>query len=126
MNMHLRYARHTNELAPLIDFYCGLLDLEILGEFHDHDGYDGIFIGPRGASWHLEFTASGHAPEHRSDEDDLLVLYAGSDAELDHLKAQLDAAGVSKCTARNSYWNQNAALYLDPDGFRVALTKHIP
>lgn len=48
--MHLRYARHTNQLAPLIDFYCGLLDLN-LGEFHDHDGYDGVFIRhvvPRG------------------------------------------------------------------------------
>ena len=41
--MKFRYARHTNNLDTLIDFYQNVIGLEKLGGFKDHNGYDGVF-----------------------------------------------------------------------------------
>ena len=56
--MQFRYARHTNNLGPLIKFYTEIIGLEKLGEFKDHDNYDGVFLGHKNSDWHLEFTVS--------------------------------------------------------------------
>lgn len=121
--MKLRTARHTADLQPIIDFYCGVLDLEILGEFHNHDGYDGVFIGNRGSDWHLEFTVSSERPNHRPDEDDLLVFYTESDAEFEHLTQQFRINNIPEIQAKNPYWNTNGKTYTDPDGFRIVISK---
>lgn len=121
--MKLRCARHTNDLQPLIDFYCGLLDLEILGEFQDHDGYDGVFIGNRGSDWHIEFTISEEKPDHRPDADDLLVFYADSTAEYEHLVQQFINNHIPEVTAKNPYWAANGKTFTDPDGFRIVISK---
>lgn len=121
--MKLRTARHTAHLQPIIDFYCGVLDLEILGKFHDHDGYDGVFIGNRGADWHLEFTVSQEKPQHQPDQDDLLVFYAESDAEFEHLTEKFRISNIQEIKAKNPYWNNNGKTYTDPDGFRIVISK---
>ena len=121
--MKLRAARHTTDLQPLIDFYCGILDLEILGEFHNHDGYDGVFIGNRGSDWHIEFTVSAEKPNHEPDEDDLLVFYAESDAEYEHLIEQFNINAIAEVAAKNPYWTANGKTYTDPDGFRIVISK---
>lgn len=121
--MKFRAARHTNDLQPLIDFYCGILDLEILGEFHDHDGYDGVFIGNRGSDWHIEFTVSADAARHQPDEDDLLVFYAESAAEYEHLVEQFNINSIAEVAAKNPYWAANGKTYTDPDGFRIVISK---
>lgn len=121
--MKLRNARHTANLQPIIDFYCGVLDLEILGEFHNHDGYDGVFIGNRGSDWHLEFTVSSEKPQHEPDDDDLLVFYAESDAEFEHLVGQFSSNNIEPVAAKNPYWNANGKTYTDPDGFRIVISK---
>ena len=121
--MKFRAARHTTNLQPLIDFYCGILDMEILGEFHAHDGYDGVFIGNRGSDWHLEFTVSDEKPRHNPDEDDLFVFYAESDAEYDHLIEQFTINNIPEVTAKNPYWSANGKTYTDPDGFRIVISK---
>lgn len=121
--MKLRTARHTANLQPIIDFYCGVLDLEILGEFHNHDGYDGVFIGNRGSDWHLEFTVSSEKPQHEPDDDDLLVFYAESDAEFEHLVGQFSSNNIEPVAAKNPYWNANGKTYTDPDGFRIVISK---
>ncbi|SCY11203.1 VOC family protein [Flavobacterium caeni] len=121
--MKLRVARHTAHIQPLIDFYCGLLDLEILGEFHDHDGYDGVFIGNRGQDWHLEFTVSDEAPVHQPDHDDLLVFYAESEAEFHHLTEQFHNRNIPEVEANNPYWREKGKTYTDPDGFRIVISK---
>ena len=36
--MKFRYARHTNNLGTLIDFYQNIIGLEKLGGFKDHNG----------------------------------------------------------------------------------------
>ncbi|WP_413771709.1 hypothetical protein [Psychrobacter piscatorii] len=42
--MKFRYARHTNNLGTLIDFYQNIVGLEKLGGFKDHNSYDGVFF----------------------------------------------------------------------------------
>lgn len=121
--MKLRTARHTENLQPIIDFYCGVLDLEILGEFHNHEGYDGVFIGNRGSDWHLEFTVSSEKPHHEPDADDLLVFYAESDAEFEHLVGQFETNNIEPIAAKNPYWNANGKTYTDPDDFRIVISK---
>ncbi|HMI08077.1 MAG TPA: VOC family protein [Flavobacterium sp.] len=120
--MKFRYARHTTDLQPIIRFYCSILDLEILGEFHDHDGYDGVFIGNRDSDWHLEFTTSGEKPVHQPDADDLLVFYTESGAEFEHITEKFRLNGVEEAKAKNPYWAIHGKTYADPDGFRIVIS----
>ncbi|RXK82919.1 VOC family protein [Filimonas effusa] len=120
--MILRVARHTMSLQPIITFYTNLLGLEIIGDFKNHQNYDGVFLGLKDAGWHLEFTVSNEPPVHTVDEDDLLVFYADNyEAYLDLLKraAELQIPGVKP---KNPYWLANGTTLLDPDGYRIVIT----
>src|SRR5262245_60103169 len=58
---HLRVARPTDDLAALVPFYRDGLGFEVLFSFTDHDGFDGVMLGRKGAAYHLEFTRkAGH------------------------------------------------------------------
>jgi hypothetical protein len=70
--MVFRYARHTQNLEKLIGFYTKVLDFKVLGDFKDHNGYDGVFLGKHNENWHLEFTQDNNIPESQFDEDDIL------------------------------------------------------
>ncbi|WP_394338496.1 hypothetical protein [Epilithonimonas hispanica] len=47
----------------------------MLGEFKEHNGYDGVFLVKENENWHLEFTQDNNIPESKSDNDDILVFY---------------------------------------------------
>jgi len=117
--MKIRVARHTTNLAPLIEFYTKIL-VEILGSFNDHDGYDGVFLGRQSASWHLEFTVSNGKPVHQYDEDDILVFYT---TKMDHeiILKKINEVGIKEIPSKNPYWNRNGNMFLDPDGCRVII-----
>lgn len=119
--MKLRYARHTDQLAALTHFYTELLGLSNLGGFSGHNGYDGIFLGKADLPWHLEFTSSDLAADHKPDADDVLVFYFSSKEELDQVLERLEKAGHHPVKSRNPYWNENAIEFTDPDGFGVVL-----
>jgi len=121
--MKFRTARHTDNLKKIIDFYCGILGLEVLGVFHDHDNYDGVFIGITGADWHLEFTVSDKPAQHSPDRDDLLVFYSKDEAELKRVQQRFTTAGIPELKAENPYWEANGITYEDPDGYRIVLAK---
>ena len=53
---HLRVARPTQQLREVVQFYRDGLGFEVLCEFNDHNGFDGIMLGHKGATYHLEFT----------------------------------------------------------------------
>src|ERR1051325_63894 len=73
---HLRVARPTDQLAAVVKFYRDGLGLEVLYEFQDHDGFDGVMLGHKAAGYHLEFTCKrGHAAGKAPSQDNLLVLY---------------------------------------------------
>ena len=119
--MNFRVARHTDNLEPIIKFYRGLLGLEVIGEFTNHNKYDGVFIGKEGLNWHLEFTRSEESPKHQTDKDDLLVFYLESEEEYISVKQKFDDNGFSSVQSKNPYWNNNGSTYIDPDGFRIVI-----
>jgi catechol 2,3-dioxygenase-like lactoylglutathione lyase family enzyme len=120
--MILRVARHTSDLTKITRFYHEILELEILGSFTDHAGYDGVFLGHQNNGWHLEFTTSDEMPKHDPDEDDLLVFYVKTPEEKTNLENRLIQSGFNPITAKNPYWNENGSTFTDPDGFRIVLS----
>ncbi len=120
--MVLRVARHTSSLQPIIAFYTNLLGLEVVGNFKDHNHYDGVFLGVPGANWHLEFTVSNDTPVHVGDEDDLLVFYADNYEGYCDILQRAVALKVPEVLPKNPYWLVNATTLLDPDGYRVVVT----
>lgn len=119
--MKLRVARHTTDLQAIVIFYRDLLGLKVLGNFTAHNGYDGVFLGPENADWHLEFTVSAEVPVHAPDDDDLLVFYLPS-AEYERSKAGFRRQGIAEVAAKNPYWQEFGTTYRDPDGFGVVIT----
>ena len=121
MVQHFRVGRHTTDIQAMKTFYIDTLGLENLGEFKDHDGYSAVFIGSKDHTWHLEFTQSDDSPDHKPDEDDVLVFYTVDDKSYNELISKLDGANSEVVKAKNPYWDSNGRTYLDPDGFRVVI-----
>ncbi|MDF1673199.1 MAG: VOC family protein [Vicingaceae bacterium] len=120
--MEFRIARHTNNLNPIIDFYTHVLGLTILGNFDNHDNYDGVFLGKEGLDWHLEFTSSDEQAQHQFDEDDILVLYPKSQQEYDAIKTNIKQNNITILKGKNPYWNKYGLMVKDPDGYNVVIS----
>ena len=120
--MTFRFARHTNNLEKLKSFYIDVLGLELLGGFENHDGYNGVFIGKPNENWHLEFTQSNEILNHKFNEDDILVFYPNNKLEYKLLLEKLKKHSIEFITAKNTYWNENGKLFLDPDGYRIVIS----
>lgn len=120
--MTFRFARHTNDLNAIKSFYIRILGFELLGDFENHDTYNGVFLGFPDADWHLEFTASDEKADHHFDEDDILVLYPESRHRYDSLLEKLTENNITLVTSKNPYWNENGKMFLDPDGYRIVLS----
>jgi len=120
--MKFRVARHTDNLEPIIKFYKGILGLEVIGEFKNHNNYDGVFLGIEGLDWHLEFTTSSDSADHEPDNDDLLVFYVESEKEYIKLKERFNEEGIKPIAPKNPFWKDNGSTYNDPDGFRVVIS----
>ena len=120
--MKFRYARHTSQLNQLKDFYTQIMGLDFLGEFKNHAGYDGIFIGKTGRDWQLEFTQNNERTKQVFDEDDLLVFYPETQKELEDILARIENYKIEKMTPKNPYWKENGVMILDPDGFRLVIS----
>lgn len=120
--MKLRVARHSTNLKAVKDFYHGILGLEIMGTFESHENYSGLFLGIKDQNWHLEFTISDAKPTHQADEDDLLVFYCDSQDHFEELVQKFEANNIKPVKPKNSYWSENAATYIDPDGFRIVIS----
>lgn len=124
--MQFRCARHTKDLGPMLEFYTQVIGLELLGNFENHDAYDGIFLGFPNQDWEIEFTVSDETPGHTTDEDDLLVFYFNSEAEINAVVKRAVNAGIHPVKAKNPYWNANGMTLPDPDGFLVTLALKSP
>ncbi|HXV82149.1 MAG TPA: VOC family protein [Candidatus Binatia bacterium] len=80
---HLRVARPTDNLTEVMQFYRDGLGFEVLYEFNDHDGFDGIMLGHRGAVHHLEFTHKrGYKAGRAPTEDNLFVFYLADEGDV--------------------------------------------
>ena len=120
--MTFRYARHTNDLIALQKFYIQVLGFELLGRFQDHDGYDGIFLGPRDGSWHLEFTTNGQPVEHRFGPDDALVFYPDTMQAYQSILQAIRVHDLPFVQPPNPYWQINGTAVKDPDGCMVIIS----
>ncbi len=120
--MILRVARHTDNLEKVISFYIEIMGLEIMGDFKNHDGYDGVFIGKPNLDWHLEFTISQENPNHIFDEDDILVFYPKTIEELDSIMNKIHENNFEIKKSKNPYWNINGILIKDYDNHNVIIS----
>ena len=119
---HLRVARPSDDLEAVVRFYRDGLGFEVLYEFRDHDGFDGVMLGRRGAAYHLEFTRkAGHRVGRAPTDDNLLVFYLPGKAEWAAAVARLRDAGHRPVEAFNPYWDRSGLTFEDPDGYRVVL-----
>jgi hypothetical protein len=73
----IRFARPTPDINRLLRFYQEGLLLDIIGEFRDHAGYNGVMLGLPDASVHLEFTEQASIVQNIRflQHEHLLVLY---------------------------------------------------
>jgi hypothetical protein len=120
--MTFRFARHTNNLEQIKSFYINILGFELLGGFENHNGYDGIFIGKSSENWHLEFTKSEEIIHFDFNEDDVLVFYPNSKIEFDLIMNKIQSTKIEFIKAKNSYWNENGKMVIDPDGYRIIIS----
>ena len=122
MTMTMRVARPSDNLAPLIAFYCDGLGFEVLYSFADHDGFDGVMIGHKGWPYHLEFTHHrGHTVGRAPTPDNVLVLYIRADAEWQAAVNRMQQHGFGSVPSYNPYWDAHGKTFEDADGYRVVL-----
>lgn len=118
----LRVARPTDNLEALLPFYRDGLGLEVIYEFKDHDGFDGIMLGTPGAPYHFEFTtARGHVAGRAPTEDNLLVFYLPEPDQWQAAVDRMEAAGFPAVPAFNPYWDRLGRTFEDADGYRVVI-----
>lgn len=120
--MEFRYARYTQNIESITNFYTSVLSFKILGRFNDHDGYDGVFLGIEGENWHLEFTQNTEIPQSTFDEDDALVFYPKTQTSVDEILKNLRIFKVPILKTKNPYWNNKGHCFEDPDGFKIIIS----
>jgi len=119
--MKFRLARHTNRLKQLVDFYVNTIGLYFLGEFKNHSGYDGVFIGKkkiRMVSWIYTDNWDGRS---QFDVDDILVFYPDTQFEYNSILDKITNNKVIISIAKNPYWQVNGITIKDPDGHCVVI-----
>jgi hypothetical protein len=102
--------------------YCNGLGLTVLGQFKDHDGFDGVMIGAPDAGYHFEFVRSTH---HRVSPtptvEDLLVFYIPAQDEWTRKCDAMIAAGFIEVESLNPYWSMRGRTFADHDGYRTVI-----
>ena len=98
------------------------LGLEVLGNFEDHEGFDGVMLGMPGSDYHLEFThRRGHCVGRAATEDNLLVFYIPKQTEWESACERMARAEFTAVPSYNPYWDENGRTFEDLDGYRVVL-----
>ena len=121
-SMVLRIARPSEDLKSCIRFYADGLGMDVLSEFEDHDGFDGIVLGGVGFPWHLEFTRNrGHVSGPAPGMDNLLVFYCENSSIVDLIANQMALAGFHPVVSSNPYWDEAGLTFEDHDGYRIVL-----
>lgn len=118
----LRVARPTNRLREIAEMYREGLGFATIGQFVDHDGFDGIMLGHPGDPYHLEFTTRrDHLVSGAPSPDHLLVFYVPDAQQWNARCARMAAAGFRVVPSFNPYWDVAGRTFEDLDGYRVVL-----
>lgn len=119
---HIRLVRPTDDIPALLTFYRDGLGFKVLGEFNDHEGFDGVMLGLEGASYHLEFTRKHHHEVGRAPtQDNLLVFYVPDKDAFARTVEHMKDCGFLSVASYNPYWDRCGRTFEDPDGYRVVL-----
>lgn len=123
-NMHLRVARPVTDLTKSVAQYRDGLGLEILGQFADHDGFDGVMLGMPEAEYHIELTwCRSHPVIPTPTQEDLLVFYVPQPQEWQERCSAMHRAGFLQVEPYNPYWKRSANTYSDRDGYLVVIAQ---
>ena len=124
MTPHLRIARPVRDLERSAFLYQAGLGLQELGRFADHDGFDGVMLGPLGGCYHLELTMRRSHPVAPSPTpEDLLVFYLPSPGAWHARCANVAAVGFREVEPLNPYWKRAGRTFEDPDGYRIVVQR---
>ncbi|KAK5662967.1 hypothetical protein OQA88_6379 [Cercophora sp. LCS_1] len=119
---HLRIARPTNDIDALLPFYRDGLGFEVVFQFTDHEGFDGIMLSCKAAGYHLEFTrAHAHDSGRAPTQDNLLIFYLPDHDDFAKAVARMEQSGFPAVASFNPYWDCSGKTFEDPDGYRVVL-----
>ena len=122
----LRVARPTDRLDQVVRFYTEGLGLQILYQFEDHDGFDGVMVGMPGEAYHFEFTHHrGHSVGRAPTQDNLIVFYLPEQSEWQQTIKRMNDAGYKPVKSYNPYWDNKGITFEDPDGYRVVLQNDV-
>ena len=119
---HLRVARPTDDLDAVVRFYRDGLGFQVLSEFEDHDGFDGVMLGHAACGYHLEFTRrQGHEAGRAPTDENLLIFYVADRADWERAVRRMERLGYAQAEPANPYWKKQGATFCDPDGYGVVL-----
>jgi hypothetical protein len=118
----MRVARPTDNLAAIAEMYAKGLGFDVLAEFEDHRGFDGVILGHPKQPYHIEFTSQrGHEVGKAPTQDHLLVFYIPDNEDWEATCAQMISAGFREAPPYNPYWDLQGRTFEDIDGYRVVL-----
>lgn len=118
----MRVARPTDDIELLRHFYCNGLGFDVIWEFKDHEGFDGLMCGLENMGYHLEFICKhGHKVGKAPTQDNLLVFYLPDTDTWDRAIGKMKAAGYEPVKSFNPYWDVKGKTFEDPDEYRVVL-----
>lgn len=122
MKAHLLVARPTNYLEEVVRFYRDGLGFEVICEYRDLNGFDGITLGHFGEGYHLEFTQQrGQMQERAPTNENMLVFYIPDLIVWEEAVQRMMAYGYLPIPSNNPYWNKRGKTFEDCDGYRVVL-----
>jgi catechol 2,3-dioxygenase-like lactoylglutathione lyase family enzyme len=116
----VRIARPTNDLKRLIPFYRDGLGFDVIAQFENHEGFDGMMFGKEGAPYHFEFTLKkDHKVPNAPSKDNLVVFYLPNKEVYASAIKRMNSAGFDSVRSFNPYWDRGGTTFEDPDGYRV-------
>ena len=122
MKPQIRVARPSDNLSAVAAMYRDGLDLEVLGSFDDHDGFDGVMLGHSETGYHFEFTHHrGHHVGRAPTQDHLLVFYIPERETWAGRCERMREAGFVEVASYNPYWDRLGVTFEDIDGYRVVI-----
>jgi hypothetical protein len=122
MQPTLRIARPATDLPATTKQWTTAFDLQVLAEFNDHAGFDGVMLGRPGGGYHFEFTVCrAHPVQPAPTAEDLVVFYLPEKEAWEHACERALHAGLTKVQSFNPYWDESGATFADRDGYRVVL-----
>ena len=112
----------TDNLAAIAEMYAKVLGFDVLAEFEDHCGFDGVILGHPKQPYHIEFTSQrGHEVGKAPTQDHLLVFYIPDKDEWESSCAEMISAGFREAPSYNPYWDLLGRTFEDIDGYPVVL-----